>query len=128
MISKNRPTLSLPRRTTIRALTQQGRCAYCGWDLRERPIHLDHFVPYAGGGRAGDNLFASCDLCNRIKSDRHLSGKGLTDFILKMMKRHGCLADGWPEGSEDYWSMRARGQGIEPANYLELGGDRPYLY
>ena len=42
-------------------------CVYCGF----RANCIDHVVPWSyGGGHEDDNLVASCDVCNKILSDR----------------------------------------------------------
>ena len=44
-----------------------GRCAYCGCKLNENNFHVDHFVAKANGGKAHENLVASCPDCNISK-------------------------------------------------------------
>lgn len=46
---------------------QEGRCAYCGCDLKRIEHHIDHVFPLsAGGGNDMNNLVISCERCNLI--------------------------------------------------------------
>lgn len=54
----------------------QGRCAYCGLDLKADYDRFmmateDHLVPESKGGKGRDlqNLLLSCAVCNRLKGD-----------------------------------------------------------
>src|SRR5690606_22558633 len=48
----------------------EGRCAYCG---ASGPLHMDHIVPLARGGRHGiGNLLPACASCNCSKGAKLL--------------------------------------------------------
>jgi len=48
-------------------------CWYCGVELGEREIHIDHIQPLSGGGKDSiENLALSCMSCNRAKWDMQL--------------------------------------------------------
>jgi hypothetical protein len=83
---------------------QKHRCIYCDIDLRQTHyfrndkqkyclmrINYDHFVPWiSNGNNHKSNLYASCNLCNRIKSDKHfIDIVSAREFILNERKRKG---------------------------------------
>lgn len=50
---------------------QQGRCHYCGCDIRSGH-EVDHWMPVALGGVHEEwNLVLACSYCNGMKSDQH---------------------------------------------------------
>ena len=81
--------------------SQTGRCAYCNSSLVDRDIVWDHFKPFNYSyTNSQDNWVAACVKCNANKSDLILGSEGaLEAFCLSMVKSHGSLADGWPDGS-----------------------------
>lgn len=45
-----------------------GRCAYCGWEINNRQMQMDHIVPKEHGGEdTYENLNPSCRYCNNYK-------------------------------------------------------------
>ena len=80
---------------------QTGRCGYCNGSLVDVVIQWDHFVPFAyTNTNDEDNWVASCRECNQAKGSRLLASEAdLTDFCLAMLKSHGSIGDGWPDGS-----------------------------
>jgi len=49
-------------------------CYYCGCDLHEYPVHLDHVIPVSQGGTDDvENLVLSCCFCNMAKMDVSVS-------------------------------------------------------
>lgn len=52
-----------------------GRCAYCGCEITQRQMHIDHIKPRrAGGSDDMDNLNPSCYSCNNYKGGDTLKG------------------------------------------------------
>lgn len=52
----------------------QFRCRYCGVAAPDVPLHVDHIVPLAAGGRTVlDNLVTACRDCNLGKAGRLLT-------------------------------------------------------
>lgn len=46
-----------------------GFCAYCGVDLEYKGFHVDHVIPFSGGGPDDImNYFPACKECNSLKS------------------------------------------------------------
>lgn len=46
-----------------------GHCAYCGVQLGTKGWHVDHVIPYAGGGPDDImNFFPACKYCNVLKN------------------------------------------------------------
>lgn len=46
-----------------------GHCAYCGWEINNRQMQMDHIVPKDQGGEdTYENLNPSCRYCNNYKS------------------------------------------------------------
>lgn len=46
-----------------------GHCAYCGIQLKAKGWHVDHVIPYAGGGPEDiNNYFPACKECNSLKN------------------------------------------------------------
>lgn len=79
-----------------------GRCAYCGNQINETNMTIDHFDPKSKGGSLSiHNLVPSCKRCNEIKADGSIkdmkkkiekSIKTLSrnkDF--QMLKKYGLL-------------------------------------
>ncbi len=86
---------------------QEGRCAYCGTDLREVEVHVDHVIPYAMTGVVlpDEGLVLACKRCNLKKSSRFFGNdQALANFIMDMIEDHGTYHEGWPDGAEAYWS------------------------
>jgi len=53
------------------SLRDEYRCQYCGTDLVNRDITMDHVVPVARGGKTiWENIVASCGPCNHSKGDK----------------------------------------------------------
>ena len=51
----------------------EGKCAYCGAELKECEITIDHIQPKCKGGNScTDNLFLCCKSCNSRKKNRTL--------------------------------------------------------
>ncbi len=49
---------------------QNGLCVWCGCDLRQAEIEIDHLIPISKGGKhVQGNLILTCQKCNRQKSD-----------------------------------------------------------
>jgi len=45
-----------------------GECHYCGVEINFKGFHVDHRLPFSGGGLTEmDNLVASCYMCNGAK-------------------------------------------------------------
>lgn len=48
----------------------KGRCALCGASNKDAPLHVDHIIPRARGGKTVyENLQALCEKCNCTKRD-----------------------------------------------------------
>ena len=48
------------------------RCRYCGKELKECEIQIDHVIPFSKGGKTTiDNLVVSCQPCNRKKFNKN---------------------------------------------------------
>jgi hypothetical protein len=63
---------SLRKKTSVLSKTQ-GRCAYCGTDLGECGVVIDHVHPRAlGGGNELENLLPACSPCNTSKGKKTL--------------------------------------------------------
>ena len=46
-----------------------GRCAYCGWEINNLQMQMDHIVAKNNGGTNDyDNLNPSCRYCNNYKT------------------------------------------------------------
>lgn len=57
--------------STLHALIQEARCAYC--DRDNVPVEIEHIVPKGGRGRGTDrvsNLTLACQKCNQTKADQ----------------------------------------------------------
>lgn len=53
------------------SLRDEYQCQYCGTDLVNRDITMDHVVPVARGGKTiWENIVASCGPCNHSKGDK----------------------------------------------------------
>lgn len=52
-------------------IRQDCQCVYCGTEINFRTAQMDHIVPQAGVGSNSrrENLVASCETCNRSKSN-----------------------------------------------------------
>jgi hypothetical protein len=98
------PTLSA-RRLWALIKEQQGRCAYCGTDLREVSTHKEHVIPFAWTQGFGNdiNIVLACARCNGKKGTLMLDQERLTIFIYKVIQEYGTAETNWPEGAEDYW-------------------------
>ena len=81
---------------------QDGKCIYCELDLRQpfyfdpkhkkyrkMRIHFDHFVAWVySGDNSKENLYASCPICNLIKSDKHFVDIATAkDYILEERRK-----------------------------------------
>lgn len=55
-----------------------GRCAYCGAEIKFEEMQVDHVVPLNGWSEQGEdtseNLFPACRSCNHYKSRSTLEG------------------------------------------------------
>ncbi|AFV50663.1 HNH endonuclease [Pseudomonas phage AF] len=61
-----------------------GLCGYCGEELTERNLTIDHKVPRChGGDHSLENLIACCRWCNTSKGRSHIE-----DFRLRMAAKH----------------------------------------
>ena len=50
-----------------------GRCAYCGCELRRGSVTVDHVVPKSKGGTlSNNNTKPSCIICNKLKASMSL--------------------------------------------------------
>jgi hypothetical protein len=80
---------------------QTGRCGYCNSSLADQDIVWDHFEPFAYSyTNSRDNWVAACAKCNGKKNDLIFDSEGaLEAFCLSVIKSHGSLAEGWPDGS-----------------------------
>lgn len=94
---------AIPKKIMEEILDEQKyRCIYCDRDLKQKfvwrkdkgrygrlKIHFDHFVPWiSSGDNNKHNLYASCNLCNQIKSDRHfIDVASAKIFILERLKQ-----------------------------------------
>lgn len=66
----------LPRKTISKKTRElvfskyNGHCAYCGCEITQKEMQVDHFIPHTnhGGEDTLDNFMPSCALCNRVKS------------------------------------------------------------
>jgi 5-methylcytosine-specific restriction endonuclease McrA len=48
------------------------KCRYCGKELTEKTVTLDHVIPLAAGGDSRQsNLVFSCKECNKDKDDKY---------------------------------------------------------
>ncbi len=66
--------MTLPRTTFNKKFnTQHGRCLYCGCNLNNCRIEIDHKIPFSKSkdGR-NSNLWLVCYDCNRQKSDKYI--------------------------------------------------------
>lgn len=65
-----------------------GRCAYCGKDLKQfKTWSVDHVHPkYLGGSDELDNLYPACVRCNRVKATYSIE-----EFRLEIEKQHERL-------------------------------------
>lgn len=47
-------------------------CQYCGAELSDREITIDHYIPLSRGGRTNfNNLRVACHDCNQAKADSY---------------------------------------------------------
>lgn len=72
-----------------------GRCCYCGIDIKLSEMTVEHVYPESKGGlNTWDNLRACCHPCNHEKGDKMLS-----ELELKLRKRVGIptLSDEAPK-------------------------------
>jgi 5-methylcytosine-specific restriction endonuclease McrA len=52
-------------------------CQYCGTQLPEKKLTIDHVIPQAKGGKTEwENCVACCDGCNNLKGDKTLNEVG----------------------------------------------------
>ncbi len=60
------------------SLRDNYECQYCGINLVNRDITMDHVIPVVRGGKTSwDNIVASCGPCNHIKSDQIIKPRKL---------------------------------------------------
>jgi len=97
------------RRDAILAKTD-GRCAYCGCDLADIQWHVEHMIPNRRQGKGGDNLIASCPLCNLRKRTRtpaefkiYLSNR-VTNTIAKAIEDVAMLQEYLTKPNDYEWS------------------------
>lgn len=91
-----------PERVKRRLIIEQtGRCIYCNCSLVDAAIEYDHFLPFSYSGSNNENNWvASCRKCNRLKSSRVFRSEAdISQFCLEMIRAHGSLGDGWPDGA-----------------------------
>lgn len=63
-----------PNRAEIHA-KYGGQCAYCGCEITQKQMHIDHITPQrAGGTDEIDNLNPACYSCNNYKGGDTLKG------------------------------------------------------
>lgn len=63
-------------------------CPYCGCDLLECRVAIDHVKPqYAGGQKGAKNQVACCVSCNSSKQHKHLSAFAERRADADMVKR-----------------------------------------
>jgi len=69
-----RERVKMTRSLRFKVLNRDGfRCKYCGSTAEEAPLHVDHVVPIARGGKTRlSNLVTSCSPCNLGKSTKLL--------------------------------------------------------
>lgn len=63
----------------LQVIKRDGRkCRYCGRELHDAEIYLDHVIPYSLGGLTEiNNLVVSCFACNAKKGGRMLEETGM---------------------------------------------------
>ena len=97
------------------------RCVYCGRDMLDdfeswMSLEIDHIIPKSkGGGDSIDNLVASCNVCNRLKSTFVPEGyeEMQKEELLRQIranileKRAKWLAEFYP-AIEEYREVQAR--------------------
>ena len=60
-------------------LRDEHTCQYCGRQLREEELNLDHVVPRDVGGRTNwENIVTACIRCNARKANRQPEQAGMT--------------------------------------------------
>lgn len=80
-LNKNRERRALKNSTSDGSITlefemelfkkQNGKCVYCGRDLSETGMHLDHIIPLSKGGtHTSTNVQWLCPYCNMSKHDK----------------------------------------------------------
>jgi len=47
----------------------EGKCFYCGCNIKYEDFHIDHFIPKSKNGGKENNIVPSCPTCNLIKGD-----------------------------------------------------------
>jgi 5-methylcytosine-specific restriction endonuclease McrA len=83
-------------------------CQYCGDQLNDKTLSIDHVIPVSKGGRnRWDNLTTSCRKCNSHKSDKAIKPETIPY-------------------KPDYWELVAkrkqRGYDIKHSSWLEFIG------
>ena len=71
------PRKSISKLTRLNVYAKyNGHCAYCGCPIELNEMQTDHFVAHHGEGGEDtlDNYMPSCEVCNRIKSNRTIEG------------------------------------------------------
>lgn len=94
----------IPKKIKAQILDQQdNRCVYCNctldgyiWHPKRLKqvkirVHYDHFVPWVySGDNHKNNIYASCNICNQIKSDKHFKDViSAREYILDERKQKG---------------------------------------
>ena len=67
-----------------------GHCAYCGREIENKDMQVDHLVPKANGGTDDfSNLMPSCRLCNHYKRANRLEWfrKSIEEIPMKLGER-----------------------------------------
>jgi len=80
-LKRRAPKIEVTPRFTKKALFNRDgwQCQYCGVDLDDRSVTIDHVVPkMRGGPRTWKNCVTACKKCNMKKGSRSLSESGLT--------------------------------------------------
>ena len=80
-LKKRVPVVNVIPRFRRKALFNRDdwQCQYCGIDLDDDTVTIDHIIPKTRGGpRSWKNCVTSCKRCNMKKGSRSLSESGLT--------------------------------------------------
>ena len=78
------------------------KCAYCGCELDNETMQVDHIVPRSqGGSNSIDNLYPSCRACNYYKTAHsidvfrsemhHIQRRLNKSFIFRLAVKHGIV-------------------------------------
>lgn len=111
--------------------TQNGLCANpcCRISLSEQPFHIDHRVPRAKGGPAGEeNLQLLCANCNTLKRD--LTERQFRRWFPKWREQflRGCCADGMDRRDVPKFPLFEPPTGLDGLSQLLEAGRRLYYF